>query len=79
MVALEVLCKADNKFLYCLSTDPHIFLLRSFNLMYLAKKIFLIETDFSKQRVIHGLFLNFSFLFRGAFKSRIELNLVRNS
>ena len=40
------------------------------------------ESYFCRPRVIHGLFLNFNFcleiFFRGACKSKIELNLVRN-
>ena len=47
--------------------------------MYLVKKIFLIEIDFCKERVIHSLFLNFRFclesFFRGACVSKFELNL----
>lgn len=47
------------------------FVVRYCSLMYLVKKIFLIEIDFCKERVIHSLFLNF----RGACVSRFELNL----
>ena len=39
------------------------------------------EIDFCRPKVIHGLFLNFSFcleiLFRRAYRSKIELNLFR--
>ena len=49
--------------------------------MYLVSKWFLMEIDFCRPRVIHGLFLNFNFsvetFFRGAYKFKIELNFVR--
>ena len=39
------------------------------------------KINFCKPRAIHGLFLNFNFClkisFRGVYKSKIELNLVR--
>ena len=49
--------------------------------MYLVRRLFLIEIYFSKPRVIHDLFLNFNFYLeifsRGAYKSKIQLNLAR--
>ena len=49
--------------------------------MNLVSRWFLIEIKFYRPRVVHGFFLNFDFCleisFRGACKSKIELNLVR--
>ena len=49
--------------------------------MYLVSKWFLMEINFCRPRVIHGLFLNFNFclesFFRVAYIFKIELNLVR--
>ena len=58
-----------------------MFDLASFNFMYLVSSWFLMEIDFCRLRVIRGLFINFNFcleiFFRGAYKYKIELNLVR--
>ena len=49
--------------------------------MYLVSRWFLMEINFCRSRVIHGLFLYFNFsleiFLRGAYKSKIELNLAR--
>ena len=49
--------------------------------MNLVSRWFLMEIKFYRPRVVHGFFLNFDFCleisFRGAYKSKIELNLVR--
>ena len=53
----------------------------SFNFTYLLCHLFLMKIDFYIPRVIYGLFLNVSFyleiILRGAYISKIELNLVR--
>ena len=49
--------------------------------MYSISRSFLMEIDFCRPKVVHGLFLNFNFyleiFFRGTYKSKIELNLAR--
>ena len=76
------LIRVDNRFLHCLYLIwASFFKVTSFNLMYLISTWLLTKIEFRRPRVIHGLFLNFNFylkiFFRGAYKSKIELNLVR--
>ena len=45
--------------------------------MYLVSRCFLMEIDFCRPRVIHSFNFCLKIFLRGAYKSKIELNLAR--
>ena len=72
----------DNRLLHCLYLIWALFFkVISFNFTYLVSRWILMEIDFYRPRVVHGLFLKINIcleiFLRGAYKTKIETKLVR--
>ena len=79
---LLLFSNVDIRFLYCLYfMCISFFLLISFDFINFANKLFLMENDFCKSKVIHDLDVNLSLFFvtflRGTWLSKIALILLK--